>query len=176
VSVFQLILSRFTKVHREHLNLPYSPPSSDTYRPIEALLAQAKADQKYAPDFFRSLLNLELVAIVRKKGGAGRHLSPAAVALMNAGLDSDLELVEFRDAAGAPFVPVFSNRDFLPDEELAPDFRVIETEGRKILSLARGRSRVVLNPGRVHSRVFESEDLETILDRLTRKPLHLTKS
>jgi len=121
-------------------------------RSVVDLLRETNTDAKVAPEFFHSLLTLELYAI-----GSRRTVKPGDFT------GSHFELVSFADGAGASFVPIFSDREFIPP--LQDGFHRVALRGRALLDLTRGQ-RVVLNPGRPELKVFSAAQIETILDRL----------
>jgi hypothetical protein len=119
--------------------------------PVSEALRLAMSDIQKSPEFFRSLLELELFSIGKRDPQAGHG--------------SGILLVDFPDAGGDPFFPVFSQRELVP-KELPEGMHRVAMPGRELLELARGSHRVVLDPGHEPFRVFTPADVDTILDKL----------
>jgi hypothetical protein len=115
------------------------------FRPEPDALAEALSktlrDPSHAPAFFRELLNSHLHSFARGE-----------------------ELVHFADASGGEFIPIFSRASLLPK---APEgCERLELQGRELLERARGKGRIVINPGSKEFKAFSAQDVERILDRL----------
>jgi hypothetical protein len=115
------------------------------FRPEKDLLAEALsktlANPSHAPEFFKALLNQQLHAFMREG-----------------------ELVQYSDSSGGSFIPIFSRAKLLPSPPTGS--KAVELRGREMLELARGKGRIVLNPGRKEFKAFGPEDIDRILDRL----------
>ena len=119
---------------------------TDPIPSVSEALGMALADpEAEASTFFRSLLYSPLFGIARREEGV-----PV--------------LVRFSDAEGAPFVPVFSGRSYLP-QDLPEGCHPIEMQGKELLGKAGALDcRVVLDPGQVRSRLFDPSGLESVLN------------
>src|SRR5581483_9806443 len=102
--------------------------------PLADALSKTLRDPSHAPSFFRELLGSHLHTFIRGE-----------------------ELVQFADAAGEAFIPIFSRAALLP----APPegCKALELVGRELLERARGQGRIVINPGRKEFKAFSAEDV-----------------
>ena len=128
----------------EHVHEPLESPSD-----LEGWLKAAETDSRNSTGFFHHLLNSELFSIGRR-------------------IEGGIQLAEYADGEQNPFFPVFWKRDDVPRELPAGVYRVA-MPGRQLLELTRGRGRVVLNPGNRPFRIFSTQEIETILDRLLKE-------
>ncbi len=144
---FQRVIQKFDlrQLSRRSKSEPVQK-ALETPSDLEGWLKAAESDSRNSAGFFHHLLNSELFSIGRR-------------------IEGGVQLAEYADGAQNPFFPVFWKRDDVPKELPEGVYRVA-MPGRQLLELARGRGRVVLNPGNRPFRIFSIQEVETILDRL----------
>jgi len=120
---------------------------------IEYWLVQTQRDVNQAPKFFQSWLESKGFAIAQSMtDDSGIH---------------NIELLQFADGANKPFIPLFSELQFLPQKQIPSGAIPYQASGRELLQLARTADcNVVLNPFRKNYKVFAPETVASILDDL----------
>ena len=120
--------------------------------PLEAALARAATDPAARPEFYRLLLDSEVLVLGHMDGQQG-------VKTVEAG--AKLSIATWQKEDGAPMIPFFSSLSAL-QRAIREEQSFLQLPSRALFETTRGAN-LVLNPSGPHGKEFFAEEIDSLL-------------
>jgi hypothetical protein len=134
---------------RDHATMAFTPVNE-----LERLLIAAATDAAARPNFYRALLDHELLVITE-----GQKSAAPGVRTLGEGESIRIRLLEIQ---GKLHAPVFSSSERIA-AVVSEEVGFLAMKGSAVLQMLRGKD-VILNPGSDYGKLFPPQEIEAMLD------------